>query len=85
MGLARIFYDEGDLERRLIHPAFVDVVVFTEHESLVGGVEDDGIVEITRFTQGRDEAGDVVVHAPDGAEVFLEVTLVGNSQVVVVG
>lgn len=84
-GFAGILDDERDLKGRLIHPALVDVVVLAEHEALVGGVENDGVVEVTGFAEGLDEAGDVVVYTADGAEVFLEVTLVGDTQVVVVG
>ena len=74
----RITHDKGHAEGLFIHPTFVVVVVLTGELALVGGVENDGIVEFAGGLEVVDEATDVVIHAPDAAEVFFQVTLVGG-------
>jgi len=51
--------------------------VFTEHEALVPGVDDDGVVEDPFLSQMVQQSLDIVVHPLDTAQELLQIGLIG--------
>ena len=68
--------DEGHFKGLFEHPALVIPAVFAEVESLVGGVDDDGVFgEATGFEFVEDDA-DAFIHGANGAQVVFNVALI---------
>ena len=62
----------------LVHPALVEEAVLTDEESLVGTVDDDGVLLESVGLEPIEHATDVVVDRLRGVDVILGVALVGR-------
>ena len=80
-GRRRVAHEQRDAQRFLVHPALVDVVVLAEHEALVGGVNDDRIIEFAFVREVLEQPRHAVIDAAHGAQVFLQIALVGRALV----
>ncbi len=70
------FDDQRHAEGFFVHPAFVIPAMIAEVESLIGGVDDDGIFIEAGFLEVSQHATDVFIDAFDTAEVVFHVALV---------
>ena len=77
--------EEGHAHGLFVHPTLVLVVVLAKHETLVAGVDDQGVVHLTGFFEVLEESTQVVVDALHATEKFLEVCVVGQACVLFVG
>ena len=77
--------EEGHAHGLFVHPTLVLVIVLAKHETLVAGVDDQGVVHLTGFFEVLEEATQVVVDALYATEKFLEVCVVGQASVLFVG
>ena len=68
--------EEGCFEGLLVHPAFVEPAVFAEIPTLIGGVDDDGVVGESGFIEIIEDFTDAVVDGLHAAEVVFDVALV---------
>ena len=59
--------------------------MFAEHETLVTGVDDDGVVHLPCFLKVLEKATQVVVDSLYAPEKFLEIGVVGKASVLFVG
>ena len=75
---------EGHLQRFFKHPTFVVPAMFAEIKTLVGGVDEDGIVGQSGFVQVGEQSAYALVDGGDAAEVVLDVSLVFPTQNLVV-
>ena len=77
--------EEGHAHGLFVHPTLVLVVVLAKHETLVAGVDDQGVVHLTGFFEVLEESTQVVVDALHATEKFLEVCVVGQACILFVG
>ena len=68
--------DERRAERFLENPAFVEPAMFTQEETLVGRVHDDGVVGQSFVVEELQESADALVDRFDASEVVMQVTLI---------
>ena len=72
-----VAHDERHAHRFFVHPALVAEVVFAQEKALIGGIDDDGVVQFAGLFEIVEQALDVVVHTLYTTQVPLHVALVG--------
>ena len=76
LGFPRVADDERRAHRFFIHETLVEPSVLAHIESLVGGIDDDGIVHQVVFLQIVNQATHFIVHRLDAAQVIAHISLV---------
>ena len=66
----------GVAQGLLIHPAFVEPAVLAEVETLVGRVDDDGVVRQPGFVEVVENPAEIRINGSNAAQVVLEITLI---------
>jgi hypothetical protein len=74
--LLRVAHQHWHAQAFLVHEALVKPAVLTQKETLVGGVDDDGVVAETEFVEKVKEAAGAFVDGSDTAQVILDVGVV---------
>ena len=76
LGFPRVADDERRAHRFFIHETLVEPSVLAHIESLVGGIDDDGIVHQVVFLQIVEQAAHFIVHRLDAAQVIAQICLI---------
>ncbi len=80
----RVTNHEWHSLRLFEHPALVLIVVFSKHETLIGGVYNNGIFKLARGLEVLKKAADIVINAFYATKEFSEIRVVGKLLVFIV-
>lgn len=68
--------EEGHPLGFFVHPTLVLKVVLSEHETLIAGVDDDGVVHLPGLLEVLKKTGQIVINPLHAAKEFLEIGVV---------
>ena len=72
----RITDDKRHTLTFFVHESFVEPAMFTQKEALVGGIDNNGIVQFAGLFEVIQQATDILVYSQNGSQIIAHILLV---------